>query len=176
MFGTQDGQLGASNIGGSKKGDALNMIPVRMAQEQVRVYRAWLHQQRLTQSPKARASVKDDERVVIEPYFDTGCIATVAHCGGSWCGYRPPCPPEPDLHAPFPSSMPLQCLSSGGNQKPLATGHWRRVHNPPCTAAVSGDDRVAHSAQPRVARHRSGRVGRQRVPTCRVPSKMPTHD
>src|SRR5215831_90388 len=92
MFGTQDGQLGASNIGGSKKGDALNMIPVRMAQEQVRVYRAWLRQQRLTQSPDARASVKDDERVVIEAHFDTGSIATVAHGGGPWCGYGPACP------------------------------------------------------------------------------------
>jgi hypothetical protein len=66
MFGTQDGQLCAGNIGGGKKGNPLNVIPVCMAQEQVRVYRAWLRQQRLTQSPDARASVKDDERVVIE--------------------------------------------------------------------------------------------------------------
>src|SRR5262249_18798919 len=61
MFGTQDGQLCANNIGGGKKGNPLNMIPVCMAQEQIRVYRAWLRQQRLTQSPETRASVKDDE-------------------------------------------------------------------------------------------------------------------
>src|SRR5262245_45708577 len=106
MFGAQDGQLCASNIGGGKKGNALNMIPVRMAQEQVCMYRARLRQQRLPQSTDASTRVKDNERVVIEPHFDAGSIATVAHGGGSWCGDRPACPPEPDLHARSPRTFP----------------------------------------------------------------------
>src|SRR5215510_8094085 len=106
MFGPQDGQLCASNISRGKKGNPLNMIPMRMAQEQVCMYRARLRQQRLPQSTDASASVKDNERVVIEPHFDTGSIATVAHGGGSWCGYGPACPPEPDLHARSPRTFP----------------------------------------------------------------------
>src|SRR6266852_7924507 len=71
--------------------------------------------------------------------------------------------------APFPPALQLR-----GRRKPLATGHWLRVHNPPCIAAVSGDDRVVHSARPRAARHTSGRVGRQRDPTSRVTPEMLT--
>src|SRR5262245_32276340 len=106
MFGPQDGQLCASNIGGGKKRNTLNVIPVRMSQEQVRTYRAWLRQQRLPQSTEASASVKDKKRVVIEAHFNTGGITTVAHGGGSWCGYGPACPPEPDLHALSPRTVP----------------------------------------------------------------------
>src|SRR5438128_11077490 len=136
MFGTQDGQLCAGNISGGKKGNALNVIPVCMAQEQVRLYRARLCQQRLTQSTDASASVKNDECIVIEPHFDTGSIATVTHGGGSWSGYGPACPPEPDLHALSPRPCPSSASVQGITRSPLATGHWRRVHNPPCTAAV----------------------------------------
>src|SRR4029453_15143912 len=123
MFGPQDGQLCASNIGGGKKGNPLNVIPVRMTQEQVRVYRAWLRQQRLTQSTDARASVKDDERVIIEPYFDTGSIATVAHGAGSWCGYGSACPPEPDLHVRPPRTFPARAAAQEATGSPwlLAT-------------------------------------------------------
>src|SRR5262249_58142959 len=97
----------------------------------MRLYRAWLHQQRLTQSPEARASVKDDERVVIEPYFDTGRIATVAHCGGCWCGggaARPPPPHPPALFPPpFPPPLPLL----GGATSPPPLPPCRRTPHPP---------------------------------------------
>src|SRR5262249_43651190 len=125
MFGPQDGQLCASNIGGGEKGNPWNVIPVRMTQEQVRVYRAWLRQQRLTQSTDARASVKDDERVIIEPHFDTGSIATVAHGAGSWCGYGPACPPEPDLHVRPPPTFPANAAPQGATGSP-----WRLATNP----------------------------------------------
>ena len=48
MRGAQDRQLRASDIGWGKKGDPLNVIPMGMAQEQVRAHRTWVGQQRLT--------------------------------------------------------------------------------------------------------------------------------
>jgi len=46
--GAQDRQLRASEIGWGKKGQPLNVIPMGMAQEQVRAHRTWVGQQRLT--------------------------------------------------------------------------------------------------------------------------------
>src|SRR6266571_2823314 len=133
MFGTQDGQLCAGNISGGKKGNALDVIPVCMAQEQVRLYRARLRQQRLPQSPDTSASIKNDERIVIEPHFDTGSIATVAHGGGSWCGDGSACPPEPDLHmlalpAPFPPAPQFRGPLEAPDYWPLAASPQPAVH------------------------------------------------
>src|SRR5215207_9533163 len=102
MLRTKNIELRAFHIGRGKKWNALNMVPMRMAQKKIRSHWASISQERLTQSADASAGVKNYEGTVIQAYFDTGRIPTIPHRLRPWCGYGATSAPKRDLHAAFP--------------------------------------------------------------------------
>ena len=78
--------------------DALDVIPVEVAQEHVRLgagSESFTHQT-LAQPMEANTGVEDDDLTRGAPNLDTGCVSTVLAGGGTRIGYGATCAPQLD--------------------------------------------------------------------------------
>jgi hypothetical protein len=75
---------------------ALDMVRVRVADEQVRAYRT-AARERDPELPCAGTAVEDEERAVVGAGFDAWRIPTVARGLRTGCGDGSPDPPEADV-------------------------------------------------------------------------------
>src|SRR5262249_22871931 len=81
-------------------------------------------------SPETGASIENNERPIIEAHLHTGGIATVTQGGGPWCGDRPPCPPESNLHAVSPHTRTAWAYAqAAATRGRLLARPWLRIRN-----------------------------------------------
>ena len=88
-FAAQNPQLAVRIVNRRKKRQPLNVVPVRVRQQQRQAQRLILEfrQQRAAQRAQPRTRIKDDD-VVARTHFDAGRVAAVAHRGRSRRGDR----------------------------------------------------------------------------------------
>src|SRR5262249_17061384 len=80
-----------------EEGEALDVIPVRVGNEQVAAQRVLAGgQQRLPETMGAGAAIQDDERSVRDSHLYAGGVPPVAQRRRTRFGHGPPSTPEPD--------------------------------------------------------------------------------
>src|SRR3990170_4147980 len=86
-------------IGGEKKGEPLDVIPMGMADEEVdlEVLIGKFPDQIVAELTDPGAGI-EHQNVVAAADFNARGISPVAHRRDSRCGNRTACPPEPDFH------------------------------------------------------------------------------
>ena len=93
--GTDDRDPVALLVSGHEERNALDVIPMRVADEQVRVQRPALHPLAELDATRARARARiADEKLIGDPYFDARRVTAVLCGGGSRCGDGPARAPE----------------------------------------------------------------------------------
>jgi hypothetical protein len=91
----------AGNVERREEWQALDVVPVRVGDEDVGLHRQLL-QQLLRQRKYAGAGIENDQGIVIAADFDAGGVATVAHGVRARRGNRATHAPESNFHAvPF---------------------------------------------------------------------------
>ena len=135
-----------------EEGDALDVVPVKMRDEDVRVdgLAAEFGAQRLAQIAEAGAAIEHVDAAV-DPHLDAGGVAPVTHVLGLRRRGRAPHTPELDVHAPpaAPSPRPagLRAHATGLRPRSFApqTGsnaHKWRKYMPDFRARASTDPRA----------------------------------
>ena len=97
-FVTQDADGVPGFISGQEEGKALDMIPMRVGDEEGDVHRGAveLAGQLEAQRPDARPGVQDDD-LIVRAHFDAGGVASILHRGGSGSWNGPADSPEGNL-------------------------------------------------------------------------------
>ena len=90
-----------------EEGETLDVIPVRVSNEQVAAQRVLAGgQQRLPEAMGAGTAIQDDERSVRGSHLYAGGVSPVAQRRWAGFGHGPPSTPEPDVHPGPPVSRP----------------------------------------------------------------------
>ena len=94
-LGSVDVPFAAGDKKRSKKRDALDVIPMGMADQHMPVQALCaVRDQLLTEGMCSGSAIQDNERSACRTYFDARRIAPVPHRARSGCGYRPAGTPE----------------------------------------------------------------------------------
>jgi hypothetical protein len=93
-------ELALGVIQGAKKRDTLNVVPMKVGDENVSRYGAVAEFafQLMAQDTKAGAAI-EDVYLVAEAQLDAGGISSVAHVFGLWRGSRSPHTPKSNPHS-----------------------------------------------------------------------------
>jgi hypothetical protein len=100
---SDDREFVPRDIEGLEKGEAVDVIPVRMADGEERLDRFTRRHQLIAEPPDAGPRVKHNEVVLVQPYFDARGVPAVPDGVFPRRGEGTTRPPEFDFHAPAPS-------------------------------------------------------------------------
>ena len=131
-----NGELAGLVVDGAEKGEAKDVVPVDMGDQEVHIETTAVGDELLSQGPDACPCIDDDGSAVSEGEFEAGGVSTVdggilsGHCDGTSRA------PKLDLHTRYPvaSPLPARSMTTAGRTAEIDGGgeyeNVRQSHSP----------------------------------------------